>query len=294
MKKTSSNTDARLNPDASIHPSELDLEGGTFWLSPAKEHALALRMAAGDQEARRLIFECFRPFARSVAQQFYHRWPHGLEEADLIQEAYLGLNAGLDAYDVKRGTRISTCVILYIKKAVHRANDNFGRLVRVPVNQSEKLRRYFAYVREMEVATGRPPALTEAAAYLGIPLRRLTNLVQVTAHIQSLDAEYDDGGERQAVANRFADAGPNPEQSLAEAEVREALRLAVERLEPRDRAVLVARFDLDGRGVRTLEQVAHSMGLTRERVRQLQERALERLRMEVEARVGAETFDVAA
>lgn len=166
--------------------------GSVKLLSVEEERRLVDRMRTGDISARDRLFDAFRPLAIRVANQCFKAWKSGLEREDLVAWAYIGLMEGLTRFDPKRGARVSSCVTPYITKAVYRANANYGRLIRIPVNQTEKLSRYYAFVREFEAKNGCSPSIEEAAKALGIRPARLEKLVAITSPVQSLDAESGD------------------------------------------------------------------------------------------------------
>ena len=165
---------------------------GARFLNLDEEARMVRQMREGSIAARDGLFESFRPLAVRIANQCFNQWKHGLELGDLVAWAYIGLMKGLERFDPVRGARVSTCVTPYITKEVYRANANYGRLIRLPVNQTAKLTRYYAFVREFEAMKGVLPSMETVASALGIRGERLDHLVSISASIKSLNADLGD------------------------------------------------------------------------------------------------------
>lgn len=252
-------------------------------LGLAEERRLVAEMRAGSIAARDQLFGAFRPLAVRIASRCFSRWRHGLEMGDLVAWAYIGLMRGLERYDVTRGARVSTCVTPYITKEVYRANANFGRLIRIPVNQTEKLTRYYDFVREFEAMNGVLPSMETVARALGVRGARLSHLVSVTASVQSLHAEGSDidGGAGQKRYHDVVRTEAGILEKMMDRELMDEVFRALEAMDERDSLIVKKRFNLDGGGFCTLDAIAEKLDLTKERVRQLEKRALDRLRAAV-------------
>jgi RNA polymerase sigma factor (sigma-70 family) len=252
-------------------------------LSVEEERQLVDRMRIGDISARDRLFDAFRPLAIRLANQCFKSWKSGLERDDLVAWAYIGLMEGLTRFDPKRGARVSSCVTPYVTKAVYRANANYGRLIRIPVNQTEKLTRYYAFVREFEAENGESPSVDAAAQALGIRQSRLENLVAITSSVQSLDAELGDCERGVSLGDRIADTSKGVLEGMMNRERIDEVFIAIDGLDQRESWIVKRRFNLDGEGYCTLDDIANRLDLTKERVRQLEKRALDRLRAAVAA-----------
>jgi RNA polymerase primary sigma factor len=211
----------------------------------------------------------------SVAKRYARR---GLDLADLVQEGNLGLLRAIDGFEPERGVRFSTYAVWWIRQAISRALADQGRLVRLPLHLQETQARIARTTRELRAALGREPNAAEVAAAAGLPSERIEEIAAIWREPVSLDQPV--GEEEDAsLGDMLPDQNEEtPEEEVAErqtsAEVREALRS----LSERERMVLVLRFGLlDGRE-RTLAEVSKELGVTRERVRQIEGKALRKLR----------------
>lgn len=272
--------------DEEKRDEECEQEGKTNrtkFLTAPQEHQLAVAMMGGNTAARDRLFEAFRPLAKRVAKQSFTAWRSGLEYEDLVAWGYIGLMEGLERFDPNRGVRISTFVTPYVTKAVYRANANFGRLIRIPVNQTEKLTAYYRFLRDHEGESGVAPSMKALAEAVGVRCDRLEHLLSVTASVKSLDEELGDSGD--GFGGTFGDyLGDSEEdvfEGIANSETVSALYDAINAMDKRDAFIVNKRFNLDGEGVCTLDAIANILDLTKERVRQLEKRALEQLRATV-------------
>jgi RNA polymerase primary sigma factor len=241
-------------------------------LTAAEERRLARAIERGDLAAKDRLVRCNLRLVASVARRHVGR---GLPMEDLLQEGVVGLIRAAEKYDWRRGTRFSTYAVPWIRQAISQALANTGRLIRLPAPQhlqAEKLAR--AERGLLERGAGEP-GVAELAAATGLEEAAVVRIRRADAQAASLDLPVGEGG-----AGRLGDLvtdGREPvEVSLAAAQ-RRTVRRSVERLEDRDRAVMRLRFGLDGRGERTLGAVGEAVGLSPERVRQLESAALQKL-----------------
>jgi RNA polymerase primary sigma factor len=253
------------------------------FLGASEEHQLAVKMRNGDNVAWNRLFEAFRPLAKSTAWQCFTAWRSGLEYEDLVAWGYIGLKEGLERFDPTRGSRISSFVTPYITKRVYRATADFGRLIRIPVNQTEKLTAYYRFLRDYEAENGVAPSMEAAAEAVGVRCDRLEHLVSVTGSVKSLDEEIGDSGDGcgGTFGDYLGDSEADVFEGIANCETVSALYDAINAMDKRDAFIVNKRFNLDGEGVCTLDAIANILDLTRERVRQLEKRALEQLRKAV-------------
>jgi RNA polymerase primary sigma factor len=240
-------------------------------LTAAEERRLARAIERGDLAAKDRLVRCNLRLVASVARRHVGR---GLAMEDLLQEGVVGLIRAAEKFDWRRGTRFSTYAVPWIRQAISQALANTGRLIRLPAPQhlqAEKLSR--AERGLLERGAGEP-GVAELAAATGLEEAAVVRIRRADAPAVSLDAPVGDGTGR--LVDVVADGREPVEVSLAAAQ-RRTVRRSVERLEGRDRAVMQLRFGLDGRGERTLGAVGEVVGLSPERVRQLESAALRRL-----------------
>ena len=245
-------------------------------LSPQAEKALLRRMVQGDAGARHQLVEANLPLVVSIAKKYAGR-SLSLGFEDLVQEGTVGLMQAVDQYDPRRGCRLSTYGTWWIRQAITRAIADQGPLIRLPVNQTGRLQRLRRATRELQQQGAREPTLEELAEALDWPVENLRELHPWNLEPVSLDQPV---GEREETwGDRLADFGSaSPAHRAEQEELREQVAAALETLTPREREVVHLRFGLaDGWG-RTLQEIGQQLGVSRERVRQIERKALQQLR----------------
>jgi RNA polymerase primary sigma factor len=241
-------------------------------LTAAEERRLARRIERGDLAAKdRLVSSNLRLVA-SVARRYVGR---GLPMEDLMQEGVLGLIRAAEKFDWRRRTRFSTYAVPWIRQAITHALANTSRLVRLPAPQHLEADRLARAERGL-LEHGREPSAAALAEATGMKEDAVLRVRRADAAVASLDAPVGDGSGKLGDVLSDADATQPVEVALA-AERRRAVRRSIERLAGRDREVMRLRYGLDGGGQRTLGAVGTAVGLSPERVRQLEVAALERL-----------------
>src|SRR3954463_3233486 len=240
-------------------------------LTAAEERALARRIERGGLAAKDRLVRSNLRLVASVARRHVGR---GLAMEDLLQEGVVGLIRAAEKYDWRRGTRFSTYAVPWIRQSISQALANTGRLIRLPAPQHLQAEKLSRAERELLERGAREPGVAELARATGLPEPAVVRIRRADAHAASLDAPVGDGAGR--LGDLVADAGEPGDGALAAAR-RRAVRHSIERLEGRDRAVMALRFGLDGQGERTLGAVGEAVGLSPERVRQLESAALEKL-----------------
>jgi RNA polymerase primary sigma factor len=248
---------------------------GKFRLLTAEEEVeLAKRAEAGDEDARaRLIVANLRLVA-SLAKRYSG---HGLDLLDLIQEGTTGLITAAERFDYKRGHKFSTYATWWIRKALFQASADHGRTIRVPLHKVLELNRVVKAQRDLLQTHGRDPTAEEVAAHVGLPPDGVRELLHVDRLTVALDAPIHDDGEM-TLADKVPDEDAlSPFDAASTALRAKAVRQALDILPPDRRAVIELRYGLDGEEPRTLNEIGRVLGVTRERVRQIEQDALQRL-----------------
>jgi RNA polymerase sigma factor (sigma-70 family) len=244
-----------------------------------QEQQLGKRVMAGDEQARQQMIESNLRLVISIGKRYIHR---GFPFSDIVEEGNLGLIKAVEKFNYKRGFRFSTYASWWIRQYIERAIINQGKLVRLPVHVVERLNRYLNRVEALVQALGREPTAEEVARKMKTTEEEVLDLKQVVRTTCSLDSPLSDGGDtflRDVIEDPMC-ASP---ADTAEGVLRRTEMMAwIKELPEKEQTVIVARFGLDGSEARTLEEIGREMGLTRERVRQIEMTALSHLRRTIE------------
>ena len=243
-------------------------------LTPAEERELARRKDEGDEVARRRLVESNLRLVMSITRNYTRA---DVPLLDLIQEGNLGLMRAVDKFDWTMGFKLSTYATWWIRQAVQRALAEQSRTIRLPVHIADQVRRVQRARRALGQQLSRDPTFDEIAAEVELTPLRVSELLDLVQDHVSLETPVGDG--ESVMSDLIEDTnavGPEAETALMLRSTELARALA--QLKPRLQRVLVLRYGLDGSGGRTLEQVGAELGITRERVRQLETRALRELR----------------
>lgn len=243
-------------------------------LAAEQEWALAERVQAGDADARRALIEANLRLVVTVARGYVGR---GVPLMDLIEEGNIGLIRAVEKFDPERRLRFSTYAMWWIRHGVQHALSHQGRTVRIPVHVLRELAQVLRANREMTAQLTRPPTLEELARAVGKEARDVAELFRVSEHISSLDAPMSDSDDR-ALIEHIVDDDENASISTGESTGSGKLQGWLAALRPRQQWVVERRYGLNGEAVHSLAEIAVDLGVSRERVRQIQEEALKRLR----------------
>src|SRR5881398_2945531 len=248
--------------------------GGGALLTREEERELARRKDAGDEEAKRRLIESNLRLVMAITRNYTKA---NVPLLDLIQEGNLGLIRAVEKFDYKLGYKLSTYATWWIRQAVTRALADQGRTIRLPVHVADQVRRLMRARRQLAQKFNREPTQEELAKESGFPEKRVQELLELVETPVSLETPVGDG--ESMYADLIEDIhSERPDESTSKKLSQRELAEALLRLNPRMRRVLSLRFGLDGEPPQTLEEVGAGLGITRERVRQLESRALRELR----------------
>ncbi len=244
-------------------------------VTPAEEIELAARIRQGDENARRRLIEANLRLVVKIARDYEHV---GLPLPDLINEGNIGLMKAVERFDPDKGAKFSTYGAFWIKQAIKRALANQSKTIRLPVHMVDKIYHMRIASHRLQELLGREPSDEELAEEMGLKVKQVRRMQRSSRRPVSLDAPLGD-----ADTNNLGDVVEDERVQLPLDQMQnehsiDAIRELVARLPERERTILTRRFGLDGKARMTLEQIGTQFRVTRERIRQLQNRAFERLR----------------
>ena len=249
--------------------------GKVALLTKEEEVVLAKRVSKGDIVARKKLAEANLRLVVSIAKKYVGR---GLSLMDLVQEGNLGLMRAVDKFDYKRGYKFSTYATWWIRQAVTRAIADQARTIRIPVHMVETINKLIRTQRQLVQDLGREPLSEEIAAEMGISVDKVEHILKISQETVSLEAPV--GEEEDSMLGDFIEdkESISPIESASNQLLKADIKKILQLLSPREQKILKMRFGLDTGRTHTLEEVGKEFGVTRERIRQIEAKALQKLK----------------
>ena len=272
MKDTSAPTGVKINDPVRMYLKEI---GRVNLLTADEEVQLALRIEQGDEEAKQELAEANLRLVVSIAKRYVGR---GMQFLDLIQEGNMGLMKAVEKFDYRRGFKFSTYATWWIRQAITRAIADQARTIRIPVHMVETINKLIRIQRQLLQDLGREPLPEEIGAEMDMPTEKVRNILKIAQEPVSLETpigEEDDSHLCDFIEDQDA---TSPADHAAYEMMKKQLENVLDTLTDREENVLRLRFGLDDGRTRTLEEVGKVFGVTRERIRQIEAKALRKLR----------------
>jgi len=252
--------------------------GKTPLLKRNDEKELAKKILSGDEEARQNLIKANLRLVVSIAKRYINRGPLGI--SDLIQEGNIGLFKAVEKFDYKRGFKFSTYATWWIRQAITRALADQSRTIRIPVHMVETISKYTQVKRKLAQELGREPLAEEIAVQMNMGVDKVRHIQKISQEVISLESPIGDSDDKSTLAEFIKDEkGTTPSQHTSQELLRDQIKEILGDLTERERVILEMRFGLKDGVIHTLEEVGKVFNVTRERIRQIESKALERIKL---------------
>jgi len=258
--------------------------GKTPLLTGQQEKDLSKRAEKGDEEARQQIIRANLRLVVSIAKRYIHRTPN-LNILDLIQEGNIGLSRAVDKFDYRKGFKFSTYATWWIRQAITRALADQSRTIRIPVHMVENISKYTQTKRKLAQELGREPLAEEIAIELGASVEKVRHIQKISQEVISIEMPIGGDDEDSTLSEFIKDEKSlTPSQLAAQSLLRNKINEILVDLTPREQEILRLRFGLGDGITHTLEEVGKRFGVTRERIRQIEVKALAKIKSHVKSK----------
>ncbi|MEX2054458.1 MAG: sigma-70 family RNA polymerase sigma factor [Candidatus Colwellbacteria bacterium] len=257
--------------------------GKTPLLNSQEEKDLAKRILKGDEAARQRLIKANLRLVVSIAKRYVNRSP--LSISDLIQEGNIGLFKAVEKFDYTKGFKFSTYATWWIRQAITRALADQSRTIRIPVHMVETISKFTQAKRKLAQQLGREPMVEEIALEMDLPVDKVRNIQKISQEVVSLESPIGDDDDKSTLADFIQDERSlTPTQLTSQELLKDQIRDIIEDLTERERKILEMRFGLADGVTHTLEEVGKVFNVTRERIRQIEAKALEKIRLHEESK----------